>query len=186
MKTLGHRTIKMEFWTSDHTSTVRLTGIKHAPDAPNNILSVGRLTDMEHITLFTNEGMKFHSWNRMIFTEGCKVSCIYVMRAWICPMIQTDFAAVVKPRSWDSWHRVLGHINIGMIKLMKVYDLVTGMNVDLTALVKQCVACIQGKHHVEPFPKRAEDTAMLVGDLSISDVWGLANTEGPAWEQYFC
>ena len=68
---------------------------------------------------------------------------------------------------------------------MKVYDLVTGMNVDLTVLVKQCVACIQGKHHVEPFPKWAEDAAMLVGNLSVSDVWGLANTEGPVWERYF-
>ena len=101
-------------------------------------------------------------------------------------MIQMDFAAVAKPRSWDSWHRVFGHINIDVIKLMKVHDLVTGMDVDLTTLVTQCVACIQGKHHVEPFPKWVEDTAMLVGDLSISDVWGLANTEGPAWEQYFC
>jgi hypothetical protein len=38
---------------------------------------------------------------------------------------------------------------------------------------------------VEPFPKRAEDAAALVGDLSVSDVWGPANTEGPARERYF-
>ena len=68
---------------------------------------------------------------------------------------------------------------------MKACDLVTGMDVDLTVPVMQCVACIQGKHHMEPFPKRAEDTAMLVGNLSVSDVWGPANTEGPAWEWYF-
>ena len=143
----------MEFQTIDRTSTVRLTGIKHAPDAPNNILSVGRLTDMEHVTLFTNEGVKFQSQNGMIFAEGHKVSCIYVMRAWICSTIQTDFAAVAQPRSWDSWHQVLGHINIGAIKLMKAHDLVTRMDVDLTAPVTQCIACIQGKHHVKPFPK---------------------------------
>ena len=100
-------------------------------------------------------------------------------------MNQMDFAAVVKPRSWDSWHRVLGHINIGVIKLMKVRNLVTRMDVDLTTPVTQCVACIQGKHHVEPFPKWAEDVATLVGDLSISDVLGPANTEGLAWERYF-
>ena len=68
---------------------------------------------------------------------------------------------------------------------MKACDLVTGMDVDLTVPVMQCVAYIQGKHHMEPFPKWAEDTAMLVGNLSISDVWGPANTEGPAWEWYF-
>ena len=61
LKTLGCGAIQMEFWTSDCTFTVRLMGVKHAPDVPNNILSIGRLTDMEHITLFTNEGVKFHS-----------------------------------------------------------------------------------------------------------------------------
>ena len=91
----------MEFWTGDHTSTVRLTGVKHAPDMPNNILSVGCLTDMEHVALFTNEGVKFWSQNGMIFAKGRKV---YIMHTWICPTIQTDFTAVVKPRSWDSWH----------------------------------------------------------------------------------
>ena len=121
----------------------------------------------------------------MIFAEGHKVGHVYVMHAWICPTIQMDFAAVAKPRSWDSWHQVLGHINIGAIKLMKARDLVTGMDVDLTAPVTQCVACIQGKHHVEPFPKRAEDAATLVGNLSVSDVWGPANMEGLAWERYF-
>ena len=164
---------------------VRLMGIKHAPDTPNNMLSVGRLTDMEHVALFTNEGVKFWSQNGTIFTEGCKVGCIYVMHAWICPTIQMDFTTVAKPRSWDSWHWVLGHINIGTIKLMKACDLVTRMDVDLTAPVTQCVACIQSKHHVEPFPKWAEDTATLIGNLSISDVWGLANTEGPVREWYF-
>jgi transposase InsO family protein len=59
------------------------------------------------------------------------------------------------------------------------------MDVDTAAPFTQCIACIQGKHHMEPFPKWAEDAAVLVGDLSVSDVWGLENTEGPAWERYF-
>ena len=47
------------------------------------------------------------------------------------------------------------------------------------------MACIQGKHHIDPFPKRAEDAAELVGDLTVSNVWGPANTVGPAREHYF-
>ena len=125
----------------------------------------------------------------MVFTEGCNVGCIYLMCAWIHPVIQMDFAAVAKPRSWDSWHWFLGHVNIGMIKLMKLWNLITGMDVDTAAPVMQSIACIQGciqgKDHVEPFPKWAEDAAVEVDNLSISDVWGPANTEGPAWEWYF-
>ena len=159
--------------------------MKHAPDAPNNILSIGWLMDMKHIVLFTNIGMGFCSWTGMIFTEGCKVGCIYLMCTWICLVIQMDFAAVAKPRSWDSWHWFLGPVNIGMIKLMKLWNLITGMDVDMAAPVMQSIACIQGKHHVELFPKWAEDAAVEVGNLSISDIWGPANTEGPAWERYF-
>ena len=102
LKTLSHRTIQMEFRTGNHTSMVRLMGVKHAPDAPNNILSVGRLTDMELVALFTNEGMKFWSQNGTIFVEGHKVGHVYIICAWICPMIQMAFATVAKPRSWDS------------------------------------------------------------------------------------
>ena len=54
-----------------------------------------------------------------------------------------------------------------------------------THLVSQCVACIQGKHHIDPFPKFAEDAAELVGNLTDSDVWGPANIVGPAQEHYF-
>ena len=78
--------------------------MKHAPDAPNNILSVGWLMDMKHIALFTNNGMWFCSRTGIVFAEGCKVGRIYLMHTWICPVIQMDFTAVAKPRSWDSWH----------------------------------------------------------------------------------
>ena len=80
---------------------VRLTDVKHAPDAPNNILSVGWLTDMEHVALFTNDSVRFCSQNDMVFTEGRKVGRIYLMHARVHPAIHTDFAAVAKPKSWD-------------------------------------------------------------------------------------
>ena len=69
---------------------------------------------------------------------------------------------------------------MGAVKLMKTGNLVLGMDVDMSAPVSQCVACIQGKHHIDPFPKCAEDAAELVGDLTVSDVWGPAYTVGPA------
>jgi transposase InsO family protein len=68
---------------------------------------------------------------------------------------------------------------------MKSHDMVTGMEVDSNPEITQCIACIEGKQTVEPFPKQAEDTAAHVGDLMVSDVWGPGNIEGPAREHYF-
>ena len=39
--------------------------------------------------------------------------------------------------------------------------------------------------YVEPFPKKAEDTVNQISDVTISDVWGPAQTEGPSHEWYF-
>jgi hypothetical protein len=59
------------------------------------------------------------------------------------------------------------------------------MDVDKNKESTQCVACIQACQTVEPFPKRAEDDITQIGELTVSDVWGPANTEGPNREQYF-
>ena len=87
--------------------------------------------------------------------------------------------------TWDDWHRTLRHISIGAIKTLKNNNLVEGMDVDKNKESIQCAACIQGCQTVEPFPKRAEDDITKVGELTVSDVWGPANTEGPNREQYF-
>ena len=81
----------MEFKAGNHTFMVRLMDVKHAPDVPNNIFSIGQLMGMKHIALFTNDGMCFCSGTGTAFAEGCKVGCIYLMHAWIHPAIQMDF-----------------------------------------------------------------------------------------------
>ena len=74
---------------------------------------------------------------------------------------------------------------MGAIKTLKNNNLVEGMEVDKNKESTQCVVCIQGHQTVEPFPKRAEDDVTKIGKLTISDVWGPANTEGPNRERYF-
>ena len=91
----------------------------------------------------------------------------------------------IAAQTWDEWHRTLGHISIGAIKTLKNNNLVEGMDVDKNKDSTQCMACIQGCQTIEPFPKRAKDDMTQIGKLTVSDVWGLANTKGPNREQYF-
>ena len=69
--------------------------------------------------------------------------------------------------------------------MLKTNNLVTGLDIDETEEHSQCKACIQGKRHVEPFPKKAKDTVDQIGDVTVSDVWGLAQTKGLSRERYF-
>ena len=96
-----------------------------------------------------------------------------------------DFVAVAKGRTWDKWHRILGHISMASIKMLKNNSLVQGLTIDGPHEDTQCKACIQGKKHVEPFPKRSEDSAKEIGEITVSDVWGPAQIERPAREKYF-
>ena len=85
--------------------------------------------------------------------------------------------------TWKAWHWILGHISIGAVKTLKNNNLVNGMEVDRNK--EQCTACIQGCQTVKTFPEQAEDDITQIGKLTVSDIWGLANTRGPNWEQYF-
>ena len=85
----------------------------------------------------------------------------------------------------DKWHQILGHVNLWTIQTIKSNDLVNGLLIDESQAPTQCAACIQGKHHITPFPKEAEETAKEPSDLIVSDVWGPAQVKGPAWEKYF-
>ncbi|KIJ40822.1 hypothetical protein M422DRAFT_173145, partial [Sphaerobolus stellatus SS14] len=96
-----------------------------------------------------------------------------------------DFTAVTKGRTWDKWHRILGHIGMSAVKLLKKNNLVNGMDVDEGESPSQCAACIQGKQHVLPFPKEATHQDLQIGEIVTSDIWGPANTEGPGREKYY-
>jgi hypothetical protein len=96
-----------------------------------------------------------------------------------------EFIAVAEARTMDKWHRILGHVNPWTIQTMKGNNLVDGLIIDESQAPTQCTACIQGKRHVDPFPKDTKEIAQLPGDLVVSDVWGPAQTKGPAREKYF-
>ena len=186
LKTIGRGTIKIDFLVKNKNKifTVLLKDVKHAPTAPNNLISIGQLTDHNYHANFTRGGVEFQTQQGQTFAEGQKIGRLYQMRARIARANKpAEFAAVA--RTWDEWHRTLRHISIGAIKTLKNNNLVEGMEVDKNKESTQCAACIQGRQTIEPFPKQAEDDMTNIGELTVSDVWGPANTEGPNWERYF-
>ena len=54
--------------------------------------------------------------------------------------------------------------------MLKTNDLVTRLDINETEEHSQCKVCIQGKWHVEPFPKKAKDTVDQIGDVTVSDM----------------
>ena len=186
LHTRGQGSVHIEFKVSTKVNTIKLCDVKHTPDALNNLISIGRLTDKGNSATFNGTSVEFITQARVIFAQGQKHRQLFCMKAWVTQLGKAqDFAVTVKGRSWDKWHQILRHIDINSIKMLKTNDLVTGLDIDETKEHSQCKVCIQGKQHVEPFPKKAEDTVNQISDVTVSDIWRPAQTEGPSREWYF-
>ena len=182
----GFGSVELGFRINGVTQNAKLTDVKYAPESPNNIISIGRLTASGHSALFNSTGVQFKSKNGTIFAKGAKIGNMYKMEVTSMEKSQdTDYVLTAKARSWDKWHRILGHIHMGAVKHLHKSNLVTGMDVDEKSTPSQCPACIQGKSHVTPFPPQASDQNIKPAELIAADVWGPANITGTNGARYY-
>lgn len=184
LRVFGIGTVELNMETNGKIHKTTLRDVKYAPDAPNNLLSIGRLTGNGHTAIFTENGVQFRSKNGTIFAEGTKIYNMFKMKTSpINNNKPTDFAFAA--RSWDDWHRTLGHIHMGAVKHMHKSGVVTGMEVDERSTPSQCTACIQGKAHIAPFPQQASEQDLKPAELIVADVWGPANITGTGGSRYY-
>jgi gag-polypeptide of LTR copia-type/Pol polyprotein, beta-barrel domain/Domain of unknown function (DUF4219) len=83
LRTHSHGSINMEFKIGAKMNTVELCDVKHAPDMPNNLISMGRLTDKNNTATFTGTGVEFKTRAEVIFAQGQKSGCLYKMKVQV-------------------------------------------------------------------------------------------------------
>ena len=184
---LGRGTVQIECTVEGKTTVTTLNDAVHVPDAPFNLISIGRAEEAGVKVLFANGKVKFRTPNGKILMEGSAGGRMFEMQVRGVPA--GDQAHVAKSgRTWDEWHRILGHLNIGSVKMLKSKGMVLGMDVNEDAEVDvdaKCEACILAKQHVKLFPKQSQTEIKEIGDLTVSDVWGPARTAALGGERYF-
>ena len=181
---IGRGTVKLQCSVEERTFNVELKEALYVPEAPHNLISVTRLMSAGAEANFKGSKVQFVSKNQP-FMEGHMVGRLCQMD--VTPLKVTERAYLSRPGySWDQWHRILGHINMGSVKMLKEKNMVTGMDVDLSSSPSlQCAACIQAKQHVLPFPKEAKRKWKHVGDMTFIDLWGPACTTAIGGYKYF-
>jgi transposase InsO family protein len=185
LQVLGWGTVPLEFKVGSETYTIALKNVKYAPSSANNLISIGRVTAEGYTVTIDGAGIKITTNLGKLVGEGQRSGFMFKMRAIPKRKPVHNFAAVARAKTWDKWHRILGHIGIGAVKRLERTGIVNGMEVDKTEPPTQCAACIQGKQHVEPFPQSASDRESDVGDTVVSDVWGPSEVEGLRRERYY-
>ena len=72
LRTYERGNVLVEFKVKNKTYSVTLQDVKHAPNAPNNIISIGWLTDNTYTAHFTKSIVEFMSKNGIMFGTGRK------------------------------------------------------------------------------------------------------------------
>ncbi|QRV80823.1 Retrovirus-related Pol polyprotein from transposon TNT 1-94 [Ceratobasidium sp. AG-Ba] len=153
------------FGSKGKRTTLRLKDVAYVPSAPHNLVSEGRMTDA---------GMK------SITAGNASIICSSKRPA----EPRQEVTLVV--RTWDKWHRALGHTSMESLRVMAKEGIVKGMELKGSAPQEHfCEACVQGKHKVTPFPAVSETKVEKVGDLTVSDVWGPASVAAIGGFKYY-
>src|SRR5258705_5146975 len=79
----------------------------------------------------------------------------------------------------------MGHISPQTLKSMQDSGTVQGMKVIPSPLDFNCNACIQGKHTVHPLLKESTTQYTDIGELIVTNIWGLAQVTRHGRFQYY-
>ena len=117
--------------------------------------------------------------------SGPKQNGLYMLD--ITPIIPYHAYAAQIPQNhtWHDWYKVMGHIYIGSVKILKEKDMVKGMEVNPDIQSPQYISCIKAKSHVAPFPQQSKTEYKEIGNITFTDVWGPAQTTGIRGEHYY-
>ena len=182
----GIGTVKLISNVDGKACTITLKDVLFVPKAPHNLISLGRVTSAKIQVLFTDKDVRFRAPNQTIMAKGTKISNLYLMDVKVSAKQDHTYSIKVSAHTWDEWHRIMGHLNMASIKQLKSKGMVTGMEVDESVpATEQCLVCILAKQHLTPYPQESKTEIAEIGDLTVSDLWGPAQTTGIGEEKYF-
>ncbi|CAK5270962.1 unnamed protein product [Mycena citricolor] len=166
----GSGTVEISSHVGTKAYDISLRDSMHVPNAPYNLISLGRLTSAGCSVQMKGDTMKIHSPGPKSYEimRGTLIGGLYKVRitrsARSPPSRPTPTVALPsKPSSapthtWDKWHRILGHIQHASVKTLRDKQMVTGLNVDESVPASTfCETCVKAKSHVTPFPPASDN-----------------------------
>jgi hypothetical protein len=88
-------------------------------------------------------------------------------------------------QTWETWHKRFEHLGMNGMQTLLDKNLVTGLNINMQSPKYDCVACVQAKQHINPFPKATMEVRTKSGELTHTDLWGKYPVQSIHGNQYF-
>jgi transposase InsO family protein len=175
-KAIGRGSVTLQCKINGKTRLLNLKSVLHIPDAPNNLVSIGRLEDAGGWMKIKTRRLTLMNGQDETIATGNYVNRMYLLDAEsVQPKEEALVASSKETVTWEELHRRLGHIGLSTIKAIVANGELSSIQVEGKPIeTLHCEACIQAKITVRSFPKEANERAKERGERTHSDVWGPA------------
>ena len=147
------------------------------PDLAINLLSVSKMCQRGFRVEFTKDACKVLDASNSVVAIGRETDGLYKLtetKRSRANLVQAD-------DKFELWHRRMGHLSASGMKRLR--EMTTGAQFEMKNEL-QCVPCIEGKHHRQPFNARGQ-RAERVLELVHSDLCGPMETASIGGRRYF-
>jgi hypothetical protein len=142
LQALGRGTVLLDCEVNGKVITYRLLDVLFAPTCAHNLISIGRLDDARLKAEFDHGKVGFvRCSDGRVMAMGSKTGRLYPLATRARKHVQLEAcegvhaATEASNKTWDAWHRWMGHLaQSGLEKLVRE-DLVEGLTVDERALL---------------------------------------------------
>jgi len=137
----------------EHGALITLTDVKYVPGLKKNLVSIAMLEDKGYVVVFS-KGKAFlrHIATGQTKRIGIRVNNIYKIEVDDCAALSTKVELVQIQDIEDLWHRWLGHLHHGALKIMQ--QISTGLPKGKLEQVDTCKGCTLGKYTRSSFHDR--------------------------------
>lgn len=180
---LERGTVHVSTKISTKTYSFELRDTVYCPTVPYNLISISSIAENRSKTTFDKDGLWITACNGTRVFHGKKVRRLYLLE--LDEILQKEiFLTATRPRTWDEWHRTLGHIHPGVIKMLAQKGMVTGLDIDPLSAPSACTVCTQAMQMTVPFPEKLDSIYTDLMQMTSIDVCGPSPMTGLHGEQY--
>jgi hypothetical protein len=161
----------------------QLKNVMHVPGLKKNFVSVAMLEDKGYDVVFSSgKAYLRHKATCQVKKIGIRVKNIYMLEVDGCNAMIGKAEKVV---SWDEgelWHRRLGHLHHGALKIMQ--QISTGLPRGTLAQLDQCKGCTLGKYVKSTFHE-TKNLASMILERIHTDVCGPFSVDSTVKRMYY-
>ncbi|KAJ3521915.1 hypothetical protein NMY22_g12109 [Coprinellus aureogranulatus] len=182
----GTGSVILKFQVGNDVIAHSIKDVLHVPGAPHCLLSVSRFDEAGGEVGFRKGECVLRDKDGKVVGTGRKEERLYKLDARA--VLTQDRANLAAPdaKTWDQWHRVMGHIGMSTLEKMYQKRMVDGFAVDEASIPSPtCTSCLEAKLTRQPFPKKAETRCERPGEGFHSDVWGPIATQSIGKFRYY-